>query len=68
MFKSIKWFFKDMVTDAGGHVNSKIVLLHDGCTDNSQGSSLERESACTETFSLSWQLSQKKHSTISVEI
>lgn len=26
MFKSIKWFFKDMVTDAGGHVNSKIVL------------------------------------------
>lgn len=26
MFKSVKWFFKDMVTDAGGHVNSKIVL------------------------------------------
>lgn len=26
MFKSIKWFFKDMVTDAGGHINSKIVL------------------------------------------
>ena len=26
MFKLIKWFFKDMVTDAGGHINSKIVL------------------------------------------
>lgn len=26
MFSSIKWFFKDMVTDAGGHINSKIVL------------------------------------------
>ena len=26
MFKSIKWFFKDMVSDTSGHINSKIVM------------------------------------------
>ena len=26
MFKSIKWFILDMVSDAGSHINSKIVL------------------------------------------